>query len=257
MDIHMPVMDGLEAAPKIAALGTGSPIVAITANIMTHDMQFYRQNHMFDCVGKPFTSQELWRCLMKYLTPVSYKKVTKAESEHSDEALHEKLLSDFVKGHRNTFRDIRKAMDEGDSKLAHRLAHTLKGAAGMIGRPDLQKIAANVEQALRDVKTEVAERYMDSLRQAHFDAINELDPLLNEQYTQKRPHKSLGPTEAIALLEKLEPMLKANNLECLEMIKELYSIEGSDLLIEQMDDFDFQRAVTTLQELKRALETRL
>ena len=257
MDIHMPVMDGLEAAPKIASLGTGAPIVAITANIMTHDTKLYRSHNMFDCVGKPFTSQELWRCLMKYMTPISYKKVTKTESEHANDALHEKLLSDFVKGHRNTYREIRKAIDDGDTKLAHRLAHTLKGAAGMVGRTDLQKLAANVEQALSDIKIDTAERYMDSLRQAHFEAINELDPLLNERYVRKPSHKPMGAADALALLEKLEPMLQTNNLECLEMIKELYAIEGSDLLIEQMDDFDFQGAIRTLEELKRDLEAQL
>ena len=43
----------------------------MTANIMSHDQEIYKACGMLDCLGKPFTSQELWRCLMKYLTPVS------------------------------------------------------------------------------------------------------------------------------------------------------------------------------------------
>jgi signal transduction histidine kinase/CheY-like chemotaxis protein len=70
MDIHMPVLDGLEAAPQIVKLGTGTPIVAMTANIMVDDRELYKRNGMPDCVGKPFTSQELWRCLVKYFTPL-------------------------------------------------------------------------------------------------------------------------------------------------------------------------------------------
>ena len=70
MDIHMPVMDGLEAAERIIALDTGTPIVAMTANIMITDREIYQQRGMLNCIGKPFTSQELWACLLKYLKPI-------------------------------------------------------------------------------------------------------------------------------------------------------------------------------------------
>ncbi|MDR0464594.1 MAG: response regulator [Treponema sp.] len=70
MDIHMPVMDGLEASAKIIELKTGIPVIAMTANIMSGDWDIYKKSGMNDCVGKPFTSQELWRCLLKYLRPV-------------------------------------------------------------------------------------------------------------------------------------------------------------------------------------------
>jgi signal transduction histidine kinase/CheY-like chemotaxis protein len=70
MDIHMPVMDGMEAAVEITEMGCQTPIVAMTANIMTNDLELYRQNGIADYIGKPFTSQELWRCLAKYLKPL-------------------------------------------------------------------------------------------------------------------------------------------------------------------------------------------
>ncbi|MCL2196938.1 MAG: ATP-binding protein [Treponema sp.] len=69
MDMHMPVMDGLETSMHITNLHLGIPIVAMTANVIYNDKDIYKKNGMNDCVGKPFTSQELWRCLMKYLTP--------------------------------------------------------------------------------------------------------------------------------------------------------------------------------------------
>ena len=67
MDMHMPVMDGLDAAEKIFELNTGTPIVAMTANVMLNDRELYRKRGMMDCVGKPFTSQELWAVLVKYI----------------------------------------------------------------------------------------------------------------------------------------------------------------------------------------------
>jgi len=59
MDIHMPVMDGLEASVKIHELETGVPVVAMTANIMSNDKELYNASGMSDYIGKPFTSQEL------------------------------------------------------------------------------------------------------------------------------------------------------------------------------------------------------
>ncbi|MDR2578437.1 MAG: transporter substrate-binding domain-containing protein, partial [Chitinispirillales bacterium] len=69
MDIFMPIMDGIEAAAQITALNTGTPIVAMTANVMISEMENYRKHGMPGFLGKPFTSQELWRVLLKYLTP--------------------------------------------------------------------------------------------------------------------------------------------------------------------------------------------
>jgi len=63
-------MDGMEAALVISAMNTRAPIVAMTANIMPSDLENYRKLGMSDHVGKPFTSQELWRVLLKYLEPV-------------------------------------------------------------------------------------------------------------------------------------------------------------------------------------------
>ena len=71
MDIHMPVMDGLEAASRISAYKTGTPIVAMTANIMSNDVELYKRSGIPDFLSKPFTSQELWKCLRKYFPQIS------------------------------------------------------------------------------------------------------------------------------------------------------------------------------------------
>jgi len=71
MDMYMPVMDGIKAASVISAMGTGTPIVALTANIMKSDLEKYQQNGICDYCGKPFTKQELWKTLLKYFTPVN------------------------------------------------------------------------------------------------------------------------------------------------------------------------------------------
>jgi CheY-like chemotaxis protein/two-component sensor histidine kinase len=82
MDMFMPVMDGMEAASKIIALNTGTPIVAMTANVMVSELEKYKRHGMPDCLGKPFTSQELWHILLKYLVPVSSEPISSVENEY-------------------------------------------------------------------------------------------------------------------------------------------------------------------------------
>jgi len=177
MDIHMPVMDGLEAASRIMELKTGVPIVAMTANIMSNDIEIYRENGMYDCVGKPFTSQELWRCLMKYMTPVSRDDNEKSMILEADAEYQKMLKVYFVKSHQKKCQEIEDAIKEGDIELAHRLAHTLKGNAGQLGKTVLQKAALDVERALSQGKSLVSSEQLKILE-------NELNMVLNEYSSQ-------------------------------------------------------------------------
>jgi len=67
MDMFMPEMDGIEAAGKIFELGVTTPIIAMTANVMVSDIENYKAHGMPDHLGKPFTTQELWHLLAKYM----------------------------------------------------------------------------------------------------------------------------------------------------------------------------------------------
>jgi len=80
MDTQMPVMDGFEATARINALGTGTPIVAMVANVMVKDLEDYIRNGFLDCIGKPFQTWDLWRCLLSFLMPVKSSGITSAES---------------------------------------------------------------------------------------------------------------------------------------------------------------------------------
>jgi len=178
MDIHMPVMDGLEAAAKITELNLGIPIVAMTANIMYNDREIYRKSGMYDCVGKPFTSQELWRCLMKYFTPLSFGaldavNVSGKDKQTSDWEYQVKLQKLFVQNNRNKYDEITEALEAGDISKAHRMAHSLKSNAEQIGKIILLKAAADIEYRLKDGKNMVTGEHLKMLK-------TELDLILNE-----------------------------------------------------------------------------
>jgi CheY-like chemotaxis protein len=251
MDIHMPVMDGLEAASKINGLQTGTPIVAMTADIMSNDKELYRQNGMPDHMGKPFTSQELWRCLLKYLTPIKKGEKKKNMQIEDDMELQKILQSLFAKNNQKKFNEITGALDAGDIKLAHRLAHTLKGNAGQIGRTGLQLAAASVEQALKNGENLVTKEQFKTLETELNKVLNELAPLLNNE-TATPPQSSMPATgqEVRGLIEKLEPLLESGNTDCLDLVNDLRTIPECELLAQQIEDFDFETALSTLVEIK-------
>jgi len=182
MDMHMPVMDGLEAASKILALETGIPIVAMTANIMSNDREVYRKSGMSDCVGKPFTSQELWHCLMKYLHPVRWQAVDEGRRQESpvqaaDSDIQKALQTLFVKHNQHTFAEIAGALETGDLTLAYRLAHTLKGNAGQLGKSALQQAAEQTERQLKG-KNPVSGELLQLLEAELMAVLKEFAPLL-------------------------------------------------------------------------------
>jgi len=253
--MHMPVMDGLEASAKILELNVGIPIVAMTANIMSNDLELYRKSGMCDYVGKPFTSQELWRCLMKYFTPVNRGTMDMLQVE-KDADFQKALQVSFVKSNQHKIKEIKSALEEGDITLAHRLVHSLKSNAGQIGKTVLQKVAADIEYRLENGKDTVTKEQMKVLETELTTVLNTLSPLLDDPASENDEDlpPDLETEKALELIEKLEPMLKMGNPKCLELIDSLHLIPESEKLIQQIEDFDFEPAVVTLAELRSRLE---
>jgi len=69
MDMQMPQMDGLEATRRIRSLEAGRrvPIVAMTANVFSDDIQACFQAGMDDHLSKPLDMDKVFEVLRKYL----------------------------------------------------------------------------------------------------------------------------------------------------------------------------------------------
>jgi CheY-like chemotaxis protein len=253
MDIHMPVMDGLEAASKIMRLGIKTPVVAITANIMPNDLELYRASGMADCLGKPFTSQELWKCLIKYLPVESYSAVDKQNRREEEEKSLRQLRLNFVKNNRDTYAEIIKAAEGGDIKLAHRLAHTLKGNAGLIEEESLRVAAAEAEALFSEGKNLLDVEKTTALEAELKSVLDKLSPLLHEEETNRKTE--VADTEkAKKIIEKLEPMLVDRNPECVNLLDDIRTIPGTEALMQQMEKFKFKQAILELAKIKNGWE---
>jgi CheY-like chemotaxis protein len=247
MDMFMPIMDGMEAAAKILTLGTDTPIVAMTANIMSSELEKYKRNGMPDCLGKPFTSQELWRVLLKYLKPIG---ISSIDEHEGNEDLQKKLRINFLKNNQSIHEKISEAVAAGDTKLAHRLAHTLKGNAGLIGKTELKNAAAEVEMLLKDGAAPIWDIKMSFLEAELKLVFNELGPLLNAS-AERKEIEPLSDEQAEAVFEKLGPMLENINPECVTLLNDIRAIPGTDELACQIEDYNFEAAAITLAELKK------
>ena len=271
MDIHMPVMDGLEAVKILGEMGNTIPVVALTANVMTTDQETYREYGMNDYLSKPFATQDLWNCLLKYIKPAprpaesaaaqAAPQPQRAQSKappDEDEKLRLRLITNFLKDNKNRAGEIRDAMSAGDIKLAHRLAHTLKGVAGLVGQPGLQSAAYAVEHALNANDVSGASQIMGALESELNKSLGELASALRGPEPEAEPAASAAPAvldrdAALVLIESLRPLLESGDSDCLEMMDGLRAVPASKKLIEQVEDYDFELALKTLEEIKREL----
>ncbi len=65
MDIQMPVMDGVQAFKAIQTFDTSTPVVALTANNMQHEIDQYYALGFYDYLAKPLQLNTLSRLLTK------------------------------------------------------------------------------------------------------------------------------------------------------------------------------------------------
>ena len=191
---------------------------------------------------------------MKYFTPVIWQKEDSAQREQADTELRQKLINNFVRNNQEKYGEIAEAINTGDIKLAHRLAHTLKSNAGQLNKKLLQKTAEKIEQNLKDGANLVTPDQMEALETELKAVMMEFSPQVNE-HNRSVSAEMLDNVSVKELLEKLEPMLDDGNIESLSLIDSIRSIPGNEelvgQLINQMEAFDFVSAVGILAELKQ------
>lgn len=78
MDIHMPVMNGIEATEKIRSIEHGGhriPIIAVTANAVRGERERLTRHGLDGCLIKPVTEQDLWSMIVKWVEPTKIKPI--------------------------------------------------------------------------------------------------------------------------------------------------------------------------------------
>ena len=249
MDHLMPNLNGVETMRILRDMGYKHPIVVLTANALLGQEEEFIEFGFDGFVSKPIQSSRLNEVLIKFIrNKQSQEVLTKAMDDFlSSESMMETLRATFAKNHSNAFRNIDEALGAGDFKTAHRLAHTIKGLAGMIGEDLLAKAAEDLEALLGESKIPTR-IHLSALK----DALNHVLERIGTPKIQEsaEPPVRKSKEQAFALLDKLEILLAERNLKSLELLDELKTIPETALLIKQIENFDFELAIKNIKTLK-------
>jgi len=205
---------------------------------------------MSDTVGKPFTTQELWKCLVKFIAVKSYTVIDKQHESAEEEKMQKHLKLNFVKDNRNRYSEIVTAASAGDIKTAGRIAHTLKSNAGQIGEKELQELAAALETAYSEGENKPSDDLLQSFEAALKTVLDKLKPLLDEA-NEKNKVKITDETKIQNIFEELEPMLANKNPDCEDFLDDIYKIPGAEMLAQYIETFKFKKALEELAALKK------
>jgi two-component system sensor histidine kinase/response regulator len=140
-----------------------------------------------------------------------------------DGALFARVLARFRKEYRHAADGIRGALAAGDVQLALRLAHTLKGAAGMIEAVPLREEAQALEHALRHGGADPGP-HLARLERALERVLHELDAADGTPQAASASHAptshppARGDNESASA--RLRALLEDGNGDAVELVQE-------------------------------------
>ncbi len=290
MDLQMPEMDGYQATAKIRSDTRFSnlPIIAMTAHATIEERQRCLGAGMNDHISKPIDPNLLFDTLSRYYkapertetsspgeqkqAPIS--KVTEVELPvvegldtkdgltrvAGNRKLNLKLLRQFVEQQATAPDQITEALSKGETTVAERLAHTVKGVAGSLGVREVQQAGAKLEKAIaskvaaeelspilgefRSILGSFVKRLKDALPSEALPAPEVASPLDGEQTKQL-------VQEMISHLNNFDPA--AN--DCLEShrnaFQALLGTETFSVFEQEINAFSFTEALSRLQTTAR------
>ena len=284
MDVQMPVMDGFTATREIRRHRRFSqlPVLAMTANATEEDREKSLAAGMNDHIPKPIDPRVLLGALLRWVgtsdteadaSPPQAASMEAANEELPDlygidsrvaverlggnVALYRKLVSKFAANNAGTLTAIADALSQGERETAIRHAHTLKGIGGTIGAKALQLLAAELEGALQDTRSEPDPELLQRMQQ-------ELDRVIasikSAQDDEETPSPSGGngslPEDFSDQLQELLDKLEQYDSEAADLLESLSeqarntpvnrTLEG---LGQYVGQYEFDEAADQVREL--------
>ena len=167
-----------------------------------------------------------------------------------DRDLYARMLRRFRVDYQSGLTPVRSALAAGDRTLAHRLVHTLIGAAGMIGAVRVVERASVVEVALR-THTGTEQGDLAALEPELLKLLELIDAL-----SRSGPDAATRdlPENDSALLAELIGLLTSEDGGAIDLLEEsshsLRSILGDEryaLVVDSAQAFDYARALAALR----------
>ena len=177
-----------------------------------------------------------------------------------DRALYARMLGRFRKDYRAGAAPLRAAIAGGDIRLAHRMAHTLKGAAGMISAHALHRQASMLELALRNAAHGHADM-LGTLDSALAAVLEVIDGMLAAEPARPRPApaSTFGVQSGPALVAQLAGLLASGDGAAVDLLeqsgaslKAALGEPGFSAVALAANEFDFEGALAALGRFSEA-----
>ena len=157
MDLHMPIMNGYDAAKAIREIDGSIPIVAMTADAImgvedkckAHGIEYY--------ISKPFEPELL---LHKIIEIIESSGCTPQEMVLDEDEglkylgnnmdLYNKVIQAYYEENQDTLRKLEEAIGQNNLKEAAQIVHKIKSSSGSIGAKKLHQVARDYQKALED-----------------------------------------------------------------------------------------------------------
>jgi HPt (histidine-containing phosphotransfer) domain-containing protein len=160
-----------------------------------------------------------------------------------------KMRCDFLKSQKYTFEDLQAEISACHYATAHRLAHTLKGVAGLIKETKLANIALTIEQQLKSKRIP----YAHDMAMLEGELNRVLTDITNSGIAELTFNAPPTLEEQTELFNKLQSLLEANDAACIGLVPEVALIYETKVLVHQIQNYEFEPALVTLTVLRKVL----
>ncbi|HAT3856011.1 TPA: response regulator [Legionella pneumophila] len=187
LDLHMPKLNGLEAAKMIrqkSLMNKHSPIVLITASSSDLSSIDMKKSGVDFCFQKPIDEKQLLIQILRTVDKTKHAAIDWqlcVQKVSGNQALAEEFLAKFIEELYKNREEFIGLMHQKNVKGLADLAHKLHGACCFCGVPILQKRVAQLEKLARRTAN------ADNLSEAFTDLIQSIDAVISEyenQYSQ-------------------------------------------------------------------------
>jgi len=159
MDLHMPVMNGYEAAAKIRELSASVPIVALTADVVSGIKEKCEQSGINHFISKPFNPDHFIQTIKDILPGTESRTETESlvidkslglKNMGNNPELYRQVLNEYYCENKITLHMLEKSIKEKRYDDAAQIVHKVKSSSGSIGAKSLYGTAISLQKALKE-----------------------------------------------------------------------------------------------------------
>lgn len=160
MDLHMPVMNGYEAAKQIRQRSAIIPIIAMTADVILGVKEKCEQSGIFHYISKPFNPERFLKYIREIIIensdipenrPPVLDRVKGLNSMGGNEMVYRKVLNEYYIENQKTLDHLSMAIAQQRYTDAGQVVHKVKSSSGSIGAKSVYDLSTKLQKALEEV----------------------------------------------------------------------------------------------------------